>query len=749
MGWLLMEPDTAAWAKPASKTASTAKAKAASQPQPAAAANESSSPSDKPTLAIRFGNQGDLVRIAFDWSERVGGYSATMVGGTLRVEFDQKGRVDMAGDGVLPADFGRPAASNAGEGSLFVMTVPPGINFSHYRAGSKVVVELRNPNGRPFAKPPENKPAPADAEKAGAEKKTVEQLQLEKAEQQRQEAVAAKAKEAKSVEARAAYADKLIKEAEEKAARDEAASKTAKANKEAVKNADAAQKPGQKPGQASQDSDASTVSEPPAVSPVASDGGVKEKAGQPTQAEKSASPSKTKVMVSQDDQAAMASVQVPDVMAGEALAPDAAASLKQAKSLQDKAKAGALTTAKALTAKERAALSKNAVASNPVTDSTPPPTTLSSGNPPARGKQASTASSNSENLDAPVKPKGDIVIQRQVVAKGLIMTFPFTEKVAVAAYQRAGRYNLVFSQPYAIAAPNFGEAERPFITNVSNHLVPGGSLLQMQLADGISPFLLLDGYRWIVTLRTQPSPLDHEAVVNVIADGTGEPKASVTLMGADRLLSVRDASVGDVLKVLPTVKSGAGVTNTQQFPEFRLLATDQGVVVDPLADRLIIGQDGDTVTITSDAGLYLSRNMVANLPNAANRAAAMPNAADKSLPPNKLLDFASWQQLANGQSFSEARHGLEANVIAEGVDKNVARLTLAQFYLANAMSAEAMALLQLIEQDDPTFFGRRDVAAAALVTLIMERRLPEAERLLGFPQLINEGEAKLWLGLLR
>jgi hypothetical protein len=52
------------------------------------------------------------------------------------------------------------------------------------------------------------------------------------------------------------------------------------------------------------------------------------------------------------------SVPVPDVMAGEAPSPDAAASLAQAKSLQDKSKAGALATAKSLTAKERALLAQ-------------------------------------------------------------------------------------------------------------------------------------------------------------------------------------------------------------------------------------------------------------------------------------------------------------------------------------------------------------------------------------------------------
>jgi len=726
-----MAGDTAAWAKTAGKPAPAAKSKAAPQ---SAAANDASSTLDQPTLSVRFGNQGDLIKITFDWSSRVGGYTATMVGGTVRVEFDQKGRVDLAGAAVLPADFGRPTATNADDGSRFVMTVPPGVNFSHYRAGSKVVVDIRNPNGRPFAKPAEVKPAPSEAPKAGAEKaekKTVEQIQKEKVEQKKQEEEAAKAKEAKLVEARAAYADKLIKEAEEKAAREEAASKPAKVSKDTSKDTS------KDAGQASKE-----VGKPNAAKDSASQQEVaQEKPAQTTQAtpttqannQKSKSnPDKSKGTSLLNEGADPSSAQVPDVMAGEAPSPDAAASLTQAKSLQDKAKAGALSTAKTLTPKERALLAKNQ---------------------PLDGKaESSKAVIDKKTLakvDTNVKPKGEILMQRQVVAKGLILTFPFAEKVSMAAYSRAGRYNLVFSQPIAIASPNFGESERPYITNVSNRLVPGGSLLQMELVDGVAPSFLLDGYQWIVTMKIQPTMTEQEAIVNVIADGAGEPKASVTLEGADRLLDVPDPIAGDVLKVLPTIKPGVGLSKTQRYPEFSLLATAQGVVVEPLADRLSVGQSNDTVTITSDAGLYLSRNMVSNVRNLGNQPLTSGSQADKTIAPNKLLDFASWKQLGEHKTFSEARHELEGQVVSGNVDKNVARLTLAQFYLSNAMSAEAMALLQLIEQDDPTFFGRRDVAAAALVTLIMERRLAEAERLSGFPQLINEGEAKLWLGLLR
>ncbi len=714
LGLLLMAPDTAAWAKAASKAAPAAKSKAASQP---AAANESASPSDQSALAIRFANQGDLIRITFDWSARVGGYTATLVGGTLRVGFDQPGRFTLAGEAALPADFGRPSATNTDDGSRFVMAVPPGVNFSHYRAGSKVVVELRNPNGRPFAKPAEPPPPAAEAAKASAdkaEKKTVEQIQQEKIEQQKQEEAAAKAKEAKLVEARAAYADKLIKEAEEKAARDEAASKTAKAGKEASKDA----------GQANTAKDSVNQKEV-----------VQEKPAQTTQVNNSkakATSDKSKGTSLGNEGAELSSVPVPDVMAGEAPSPDAAASLAQAKSLQDKAKAGALATAKSLTAKERALLAQR----QPLDSKAEP-------------IKALTDKKTLAKPDSNVKPKGEILIQRQVVARGLILTFPFAEKVSMAAYPRAGRYNLVFSQPIAIAAPNFGEEERPFIRNVSNRLIPGGSLLQMELADGVAPFFLLDGYRWIMTLKTLPAMPDQEAVVNVMADGAGEPKASVTLAGADKLLDVYDPLVGDVVKVLPTIRPGVGLSTAKHFPEFSLLASVQGVAVEPLADRLRVTQQNDTLTITSEAGLYLSRNILANTPDPAQQSIGAGNQGDKTIAPNKLLDFATWKQLGEHKSFGEARHALEANVIADGVDKNVARLTLAQFYLANAMSAEAMALLQLIEQEDATFFGRRDVAAAALVTLIMERRLAEAERLLGFPQLINEGEAKLWLGLLR
>ena len=727
LGLLIQVGGGDAWAKTAGNTAPAAKAKAAPQ---SAATNDSSSTLDQPTLSVRFGNQGDLIKITFDWSSRVGGYTATMVGGTVRVEFDQRGKVDLAGDAVLPADFGRPTATNADDGSRFVMTVPPGVNFSHYRAGSKVVVDIRNPNGRPFAKPAEVKPAPSEAPKAGAdkaEKKTVEQIQKEKAEQKKQEEESAKVKEAKLVEARAAYADKLIKEAEEKAAREEAASKPAKASKDTSKDAGQASKEAGKPNAAKDSASQKEVAQDkPAQTSQAT---------QTTQAsnQKSQSnPDKSKGTSLLNEGADPSSVQVPDVMAGEAPSPDAAASLTQAKSLQDKAKAGALSTAKTLNPKERALLAKN----QPLDGKAEP-------------SKAVIDKKTLAKVDTNVKPKGEILMQRQVVAKGLILTFPFAEKVSMAAYPRAGRYNLVFSQPIAIASPNFGESERPYITNVTNHLVPGGSLLQMELVDGVAPSFLLDGYQWIVTMKIQPTLTEQEAIVNVIADGAGEPKASVTLEGADRLIDVPDPIAGDVLKVLPTIKPGVGLSKTQRYPEFSLLATAQGVVVEPLADRLSVGQSNDTVTITSDAGLYLSRNMVSNVRNLGNQPLTSGTQADKTIAPNKLLDFASWQQLGEHKTFSEARHELEGQVISGNVDKNVARLTLAQFYLANAMSAEAMALLQLIEQDDPTFFGRRDVAAAALVTLIMERRLAEADRLLGFPQLINEGEAKLWLGLLR
>jgi hypothetical protein len=51
------------------------------------------------------------------------------VGGTLRVGFDQPGRFTLAGEAALPADFGRPSATNTDDGSRFVMAVPPGTNF--------------------------------------------------------------------------------------------------------------------------------------------------------------------------------------------------------------------------------------------------------------------------------------------------------------------------------------------------------------------------------------------------------------------------------------------------------------------------------------------------------------------------------------------------------------------------------------------------------------------------------------------
>jgi hypothetical protein len=80
-----------------------------------------------------------------------------------------------------------------------------------------------------------------------------------------------------------------------------------------------------------------------------------------------------------------------------------------------------------------------------------------------------------------------------------------------------------------------------------------------------------------MTLKTLPAMPDQEAVVNVMADGAGEPKASVTLAGADKLLDVYDPLVGDVVKVLPTIRPGVGLSTAKHFPEFSLLASVQGL----------------------------------------------------------------------------------------------------------------------------------------------------------------------------
>jgi hypothetical protein len=372
--------------------------------------------------------------------------------------------------------------------------------------------------------------------------------------------------------------------------------------------------------------------------------------------------------------------------------------------------------------------------------------------PPSPASDAAVAKNqlpNSADLPPPLKPNlveatppptpvpaTGVLVTKQLNPSSLKLDFSFAENVGLAMYARAGTHYLVFSQPAAMTLPVFSDAESArYLRHAAVQKLADGSLVSLNLTDGMMPSIMRDGYRWVITVRKQEVEPDKTVEVVLASADRGEAKASLSLEGATKLITLTDPVVGDVLKVLPTFQANIGIKPAQRYPEFNLLRSQQGVVIQPLADGIKITQANNALTINSSAGLYLGKNGT--------------EGASDSNKSHWLLEFGNPDLLPDDEGYSKKRHALENAVVAEDADKNAARINLAKFYLNQAMTSEAMSVLQLLQEDDPEFFGRKEVSAMAVVALLMQQRLEGAELLLQGPTLIEEPEMRLWRGLLR
>ena len=192
-----------------------------------------------------------------------------------------------------------------------------------------------------------------------------------------------------------------------------------------------------------------------------------------------------------------------------------------------------------------------------------------------------------------------------------------------------------------------------------------------------------------------------------------------------------DPEVGDALLVVTALPPVRGFINGQEFVEFRMLASAQGIVVQPLADDLSVSILPDRVTLTRPSGLTLSGLILqAGQASADDR----PNVVNPD-----LWTFDRKDQFAKRESqllFSAAK--------ATESQRLAARVDLARFYLAWEMSAEAKGVLDVAIKDNPPSAADPIPLVLRAVANVMLERPQEALKDLANPVVGNQFDAPLW-----
>jgi hypothetical protein len=246
-----------------------------------------------------------------------------------------------------------------------------------------------------------------------------------------------------------------------------------------------------------------------------------------------------------------------------------------------------------------------------------------------------------------------------------------------------------------------------------------GPNLQVEIAPHVAPALTSIGFA-----RNQSDPR--------------RASLSTLLPLADHAFAITDPAGGDVLTVIPAAP-GRGILNPRYFADFAALPSASGLVITPYADDLRVEVTQSRVTIGRPSGLALTAPQmpVAQSPSALAHYGDGPS----------YLDFAHWGVASAGSFLATERKLTQAAAKQGPGQAGLARLTLARFYLANGFAAEALGLLNLVQQGDPSLTGDTQLVTMRAAANQMMGRYREAHNDLAGAGFDADRHAALWRGL--
>ena len=391
-------------------------------------------------------------------------------------------------------------------------------------------------------------------------------------------------------------------------------------------------------------------------------------------------------------------------------------------------------------ASQKPALQQFVPSSAAVTPAAPAPAAIA----PAAAAPAVTAPADKPRQAAAPQPASPPAASPHNVAAGAVgvelsrdganlkLSFPFNTAVPAAMFRRADTLWIVFDAKTPI--------DLSALDNEATRTIRGFEFSQQDDADIIRlklnrPHLAsidADGGNW--TVEIGDTVLDPPRALEITRNIVGPNRASVSI-GFEEPQRVRrlvDPEVGDKLLVATGYAPARGFIDTQDFIEFRVLASMHGVVVEPLADDIAVGLAPDKVVIDRPSGLTLSPGLQTLLHG-------------RGSPAN--FDSQTW-----GSDRQGAYEQRQANLIYTAAEapenKRLGpRLDLARFYLARDMYPEAKGVLDVaLAADKPAAENASAIVLRAIAEIMMDRP-DDALKDLSDPTVGDQHDAALWRAL--
>lgn len=353
--------------------------------------------------------------------------------------------------------------------------------------------------------------------------------------------------------------------------------------------------------------------------------------------------------------------------------------------------------------------------------------------PPAESRPAGKAASG----DKAASGEKAASVEAQRDSDGLRVTFSFATATPAALFRRADTVWMVFDSTAPIEVDPIRAKGGAIIGDVSRLPLENGQAIRVRLNRPQMPSFESDdrssGVNWTLTFadRVQKPPLPLMVVRNIADPALAN--VSVPLANPGRLHRLVDPDAGDTLLVVTAPPPTRGFIKRQDFVEMSLLESIHGLVIHPNSDDVKAEVGPDKVMIGRPGGLTLSSADVA-----AERATAAVR---------PLFDADQWRKNQAENFLPRLDALIAADAAAPPEQSPLARLDLANFYMARGMYPEAHAVTNLILSETKRGSEEAAVVMVHAVASILIGHPVQALKDLASPVIGNGYDSQLWKAL--
>ena len=345
-----------------------------------------------------------------------------------------------------------------------------------------------------------------------------------------------------------------------------------------------------------------------------------------------------------------------------------------------------------------------------------------------------------EDSDAPVAPTGGAIVPHVTSLGGTVrVTFPFEQDTAAAVFRRGDTVWMVFDTSQDVQPPSPADALADIAANVEVVSAGDTKVVRMDLSVDRLATLGSEGRSWVLSLgdvllnATEPITLsrqrDQEGLFEMAADLDHPFKMHV----------LRDPIVGDTLRVVTAMPPAKGLTRDLNYVDFAALKSAHGLVIEPHNDTVDVSVEPETVLITANGGLTLSAVEASRVLDAGNA----PEFRES------YIDLDVWREDDPAALVAREQEIMDRASSTEGRLRDSARLDLAQFYVANRLSYEALGVLGVLDKELASEDLRKKLRLSRAIADTMASRPNDALGVLNSGSFGEESDALMWRTIAR